>query len=406
MTADSTAPKGIPCRTAVALAVVQFFFVTCWTVYVVYLPQLAASAGIPRDKVIWILMLDQAIFAVMDFVMGQAADRVRRSLRRIGLVLASITLVSCIAFALVPHVTGAGPFVALVVLLIWTCTSSALRSPPWLLLSRYAAQPRMPIFSALNLSGLAVASAAAPYLAIELRNIDPRVPFLLGSVVLAVTTAALVLVERTAEGLGNAPGREARPHPLDRSTGLFAVGCGLLALATQLHLFVNSGPQYLRFVPPDRLEAYLPVFWLGFNVAMFPGAALAERYGPVRVLAFAAVAGGLGTAFAAVASGIEALMAAQVVAGGAWGCVLMAAFTIALRLGHSGREGTLLGLLWAVLSVATFVRMGIVAADLQRAPGAAAASAWAPAALWLAGAAAMLLLLAGRAWQQKARTAH
>jgi MFS family permease len=402
----SSAHNGVSYRTAVSLAVVQLSFVTCWTVYVVYLPQLAASAGIPRDKVIWILMLDQAIFAVMDLVMGQAADRVQRRMGRIGFMLAAVTLVSCLAFAAIPHVAGAGALLSLVVLLVWTVTSSALRSPPWLLLSRYAAQPRLPMLAALNLSGLAIAGAAAPYLAMELRQIDPRIPFLVASVVLAMTTAALVLVERTAAGSeGAVPRREARPHPLDRSTGLFAVGCGLLALATQVHLFVNSGPQYLRFVQPDRLEACLPLFWLGFNLAMFPGAALAERFGPVRVLAIAAVAGGLGTALAAVASALEVLIAAQVVAGGAWGCVLMAAFTVALRLGHSGREGTLLGLLWAVLSVATLLRMGIVATDLQRFLGATAAGGWAPAALWLGGGATFFLLFAGRGWQQKARTA-
>src|ERR1043166_571067 len=135
----------VPHAAAIYLAVVQFFFVTTWTVYVIYLPQLAAAVGVRKDLVIWILMFDQLVFAIMDFALGQAADKVRRTMGRIGPAILAITVVSCIAFLLLPHTAGmsghgllATQIAAAVLLLLWTATSSALRAPPWVLLSKYA----------------------------------------------------------------------------------------------------------------------------------------------------------------------------------------------------------------------------------------------------------------------------
>ena len=58
------------------LAALQFFFALTWTVYVVYLPKLAGAAGIAPKAIILILLLDQAIFTVCDFLTGIAADKV------------------------------------------------------------------------------------------------------------------------------------------------------------------------------------------------------------------------------------------------------------------------------------------------------------------------------------------
>ena len=58
------------------LGVVQFFFAASWIVYVLYLPQLAAQAGIGKAAVAWILMADQLVFVFADYASGVAADRV------------------------------------------------------------------------------------------------------------------------------------------------------------------------------------------------------------------------------------------------------------------------------------------------------------------------------------------
>jgi MFS family permease len=88
-------------RLATTIAVVQFFFATTWTLYVIYLPQLAAQAGIGKQWIPWILVADQVVFAVTDVLVGFWIDRVRQGYARFGGWILGVTLVSAGAF-LVP----------------------------------------------------------------------------------------------------------------------------------------------------------------------------------------------------------------------------------------------------------------------------------------------------------------
>ena len=57
-------------RIGAYLALLQLFFTLTWTVYVIFLPSLAAKVGIRPQAVILILMLGQVIFAVRDWVVA------------------------------------------------------------------------------------------------------------------------------------------------------------------------------------------------------------------------------------------------------------------------------------------------------------------------------------------------
>src|SRR5580765_8104672 len=135
-------------RLAAYVAVVQFLFGTTWTLYVIYLPQLAQSAGVGREWVPWILVADQLVFAAMDVVTGFWVDRVRAALGRFGGWILSGCVLSGIAFVALPYI-GASASVLLLAIAVWAVTSSALRSPPWVLLSRYSATPSIPWLSTL-----------------------------------------------------------------------------------------------------------------------------------------------------------------------------------------------------------------------------------------------------------------
>src|SRR6266446_2048391 len=93
---------------AVYLGIVQFFFATTWTLYVIYLPQLAQQASIGRQWVPWILVADQVIFAVTDVVTGFWIDRVRRALARFGGWILGFTVLSCLAFLVLPFSSSSG----------------------------------------------------------------------------------------------------------------------------------------------------------------------------------------------------------------------------------------------------------------------------------------------------------
>ncbi|HXC37491.1 MAG TPA: MFS transporter [Burkholderiales bacterium] len=378
-------------------AALQFVFALCWTVYVIYLPALAARAGIPASAVIWILMLDQAIFALMDVGMGVAADRLAAAYARLARIVLAVTLASCAAFLLLPFASAAGwgaaPFVLLIVL--WSATSSALRAPPLVLIGRYAALPGQPWLASLYLFGLGVAGAVAPFLTVRLRALDPAVPFAAASLSLAAVTLGLAWAARNLARHASAP-VEARAHGQGaRAAGgggradvaVFLIGALLAAFGFQLHSALNSAPAYLRFAKPADLEQLLPLFWVGFNLAIFPASGLARRTGSVTVLAAASTVGALALWLAARSPSLPALMAAQVAAGAAWSAVLMSAIAAALALGHTGREGMVNGGFFGLLAVATFARMGMVAAQLHQSAAVSpllptlAVLAWAGAAL-------------------------
>jgi dihydroxy-acid dehydratase len=66
--------------------------------------------GIDKAAVAWILMADQLVFVFADYASGVAADRVARTVGRIGGWLLAGTLVSCAAFLALPFVApGASP---------------------------------------------------------------------------------------------------------------------------------------------------------------------------------------------------------------------------------------------------------------------------------------------------------
>lgn len=386
----STSVAAVPAGVAVYMAVVQFLFVTTWTVYVIYLPKLLVSAGLPASLTPVILIVDQLVFMVMDIYVGVAADRAQKTLGRVGPLVMGMTLVSCVAFLLMPyakHLGVAAPVVALSLMLVWTATSSALRAPPWVLLSRYAATPSVPRLNTLLLCGLAAGGAIAPYLGVALKNVDPRLPFALSSLTLLAATAGIVYVERRLQLRPIAP-PSATPEPADVAgkSWPFLLGLLLLAVGFQIHFSINSAGQYLKFAKAENLEWLMPVFWLGFGVAMMPGSALCKHFGTLQVMAVSALLGALGAYAAASAGSLDQLIAAHALAGGAWGSMLMCGFTAAMAAGRTGREGLSLGLLFAMLAAATLSRIATVLSGAPKQPDYAGLFAWAPALCWLAGA--------------------
>ncbi|HEV7601885.1 MAG TPA: MFS transporter [Bradyrhizobium sp.] len=391
---------GVSTSTGVYLAILQLVFTLGWTVYVIYLPRLAAQVGIAPTAVILILMLDQAIFTITDTAMGIFADKIAPIVGRLGVFVASLTALSCAAFVALPFIAETGPnsqaiFIALIV--IWSITSSALRAPPLTLLGKYGARPQIPLLSALAMLGYGVAGAVSPYLGVTLRNQDPRLPFVISSVVLLITALALSKVER---GLAQRQPMEAKQNvpakPLRAVPVAFIAAMVILALGYQLHFSINSAPFFLRFAKPGDLEWLLPVFWIGFNIAMFPASVVTKRRGGLIVMGAAGLLGAVGVVGAEMAGSLDMLIAAQFLAGAAWGCMLMSAVSAALAIGETGAEGKVVGLVFSALALATFARMAAVAGGLQKLPDYAPLLHWAPVACWSVAGAGLLVLAAGR----------
>ena len=384
-------------RTGVYLAVLQLVFTLGWTVYAIYLPKLAAQVGIAPTAVILILMMDQAIFTITDTAMGIAADKISPVLGRLGVFVASLTAVSCAAFLALPFVASAGPgaqAIFLGLIAIWAITSSALRAPPLTLLGKHRAKPAIPFLSALAMLGYGLAGAVSPYLGVVLRDQDPRWPFVISSVVLFVTALALSKVERHVRHEVEAEPAPAKP--LGTVPVAFIAAMVLLALGYQLNFAINSGPFFLRFAKPADLQWLLPVFWIGFNIAMFPASIVVKHRGGLIVMGVAGLLGALAVLGAEIAGNLHFLIAAQFLAGAAWGCMLMSAVSAALAIGETGAEGKVTGLVFSALALATFARMAAVAGGLQKLPEYAPLLHWAPVACWAVAGAGLLVLAAAR----------
>jgi MFS family permease len=387
-------------RTGVYLAILQLVFTLGWTTYVIYLPRLCADVGIAPSAVILILMLDQAIFTVTDTAMGIAADRIVPFVGRLGVAVGVVTAISCAAFVALPFVAGTGPaaqgwFIGLI--LIWVVTSSALRAPPLTLLGKYAARPSIPFLSALTMLGYGLAGAVSPYLGVVLRNHDPRLPFAISGAVLLLTTLALSKVERD---LAQAPAVAKKTAAAAKSLGpvpmFFIASMVILSLGYQFHFSINSTPFFLRFARPDELQWLMPVFWIGFNIAMFPASVVVKHRGGLIVIGAAGLLGALAVLGAEMAGSLDILIAAQFIAGAAWGCMLMAAVSAALAIGETGAEGKVVGLVFSALALSTFARMAAVAGGLQKLPEYAPMLQWAPVACWSVAGAGLLVIAASR----------
>src|SRR2546430_595792 len=304
-------------RAGVYLAVLQLVFTLGWTTYVIYLTKLAAQVGIAPAAVIFILMLDQAIFTITDTAMGIVADKIAPFVGRLGVFVGTLTALSCAAFVALPFVAGTGPgaqpwFIGSIV--IWSITSSALRAPPLTLLGKHRAKPSVPFLSALAMLGYGVAGAVSPYLGVV-----------------------------------------------------------------------------------------LPVFWIGFNIAMFPASVITKRRGGLIVMGAAGLLGALAVLGAELAGDLNTLIAAQFIAGAAWGCMLMSAISAALAIGDSGAEGKVVGLVFSALALATFARVAAVAGGLQKLPEYAPLLHWAPVAGWSGAGGGLLVIAASRLQQSVAR---
>jgi hypothetical protein len=356
-------------RTGIVLAVLQLAFALTWVVYVAYLPALAAQVGLPASVVPWLLLADQAIFVVCDWTAGVFADRLEASLARLGLVLALVTMVSCAAFLAVPFVAPIGSAPLLVALVVvWSATSSMLRAPALELAGRHASRPQRTWLAGLYLLGFGAGGAVAPGLAKTLATTDPRIPFVATSVIVAVMTGVLAALPRAAAAV-----TASTPPPRDPATRIalapFAVAVLLLAIGFQIHGSINSVPMYLRHATRDQLTVLLPVFWLGFNVAMLVVMVPVRRVGGPVIVIGGAVIGAAALLVARLADSLALLVAAQAVAGVAWAGILGGAFAATTALAR--KPGGATGLVFSMLAGAAVLRIALVSTVLPGSPAAA-----------------------------------
>ena len=356
------------------LTLVQLFFTLGWTVYVIFLPGLLKRAGIDASWLLWILILDQLLFATADVACGFWLDRSKQLLRRAGNWLTALVIASCALFILLPTIAGHAPsWLLLTVLFLWVIFSSVLRVPPLVLLTKAvapdASSARLATPIAAYLFGIGVAGALAPYLTVVLKNHEPLLPFVMASAALAAATIALrpQLAMQTDVAIATV----SRPPSAVSRRGAFPllIAVALFAFGMQLHTAVNSAKLFAAAAPGMALEWLMPLFWAGFSVAMFPASVwLAKRSehsgdaraASIRAMWMAGIAGGMALVACAFSPSLSLLIVLQIIAGAAWAFVFLAAISAAADIGRTGREGSWIGTMLALFALAAAGRIALV----------------------------------------------
>ena len=254
-----TVPTALPRSLTLYLAAVQCLAAVSWIAYVVYLPQLAASAGVPASVVGWILVADQAVFALADLALGKGADRALRVMRTLGPWLVAITVVSGVAFVAMPMIAGTGtPAFFLALIFLWALASSVLRAPALALVAKRTPKLALPWLATLVVIGTALAAAGAPYLALMAKEVDPRWPFLVATGALVAAVVGLALAERRGALAAADDGADAEERPVEappspKTTAAFFAAAALLAIGLQIHTNINTTPLYKQFAPAAAL---------------------------------------------------------------------------------------------------------------------------------------------------------
>ncbi len=395
------------------LALVQLFFTLSWTVYVIYLPGLFKRAGIDANILPWVLIADQLIFAAMDFGIGIYLDRAKQLLEKFGNWLMAAVVLACLLFISLPFMADHAPKGVLILgVLLWVVCSSVLRVPPLFFMAKMVNANQddgkpLTIGMAAYFFGIGVAGAVAPFLTIALKNIDPALPFALASAALLLATVALRPMFKpqpveTAE----------KPLVLVRSIDFkvalpMLIAVALFAFGVQMHVAFNSAKYFTAVQPGASLEWLMPLFWVGFSVAMFPASQwlkrrvdahdlMAQISNATQAMWCAGLLGAVALVACVVAPTLTLLIALQVLAGAAWAVVMLAVFSAVSAMGKASapsETGLWLGAALALMALATAGRIGLVLM-LSSNPNLAAFKQMLPSATalsWLVAAACALL---------------
>lgn len=387
---DRAAPRAV----ALHFTALQFAFALGWTVYVVYLPELLARAGVAKSWTPWVLATDQLIFALADLGFGVMMDRARQAMRRVGPWLVALTALSSAAMLALPALSHFGPGLFLAVTFVWVASAAALRAPIFALLGRYATTSEVPALAGVGLVGMGLAAAMAPYLGLQLKGIDPQWPFLLAGGVTFLCSTGLVWAEKRLALGAPAAAEPGTPLPW-ASPGALLVTLGFFfaVFGVQIQIAFNASAQITRVLDASALPWLLPVFWGGFALGFIPAGRLGESLGAARAGGLAVCLGVGALALGQITDSALGLVVAHALAGMGWAIFMSNGIGLATACGRAGAEGRFTGLFFALLALGTLARIVLGIAGLPKAMP--AVLPWLAAAGW-ALAAACLLLFAAR----------
>ncbi|MDZ8065537.1 MAG: MFS transporter [Nostoc sp. DedQUE08] len=182
------------------LAAVQGAITLSWLIYNIYLPQLLTQFSFPASLAVGLVLVENALGAVLEPVMGGLSDQARRWVGTrfpfisVGMIIASALFIAipCVV-SLIPPTTVIRSLLP-IVLVAWALAMTIFRSPAMCLLGMYSKPAQLPLTASfVTLTG-GVIGAFKPISYKFILSLGPVYTFAIGSFVMLGAAAVFRLV--------------------------------------------------------------------------------------------------------------------------------------------------------------------------------------------------------------------
>ncbi|MBW4614662.1 MAG: MFS transporter [Desmonostoc vinosum HA7617-LM4] len=182
------------------LAAVQGAITLTWLIYGLYLPRLLTQFGFPASLAVGILIIDNALSAVMEPLMGGLSDQAKRWMGSrfpfisVGVILSATLFIAIPCIVVFVQPTDIMRSLLPLTLIAWALTMTVFRSPVISLLAQSAIPTELPLaVSFVTLAG-GIIAAFRPIANKFIFGLGPVLTFAIGSFVLLAAAAILRFV--------------------------------------------------------------------------------------------------------------------------------------------------------------------------------------------------------------------
>ncbi|WP_375479724.1 MFS transporter [uncultured Nostoc sp.] len=264
------------------LAAVQGAITLSWLIYNIYLPQLLTQFGFSASLAVGLVLVENALGAVLEPVMGGLSDQARRWVGTrfpfisVGMILASALFIAipCVVSLIPPTIVMRS--LLPIVLVAWALAMTIFRSPVMCLLGMYSTPAQLPLaVSFVTLTG-GVIGAFRPISYKFILSLGPVYTFATGSFVMLGAAAVLRLVN-PPEAPVNRHQAETVKLPLQKLALILGTGFGV---AWGIRFLMDVLGKVLKAqLNTDNIDVLMVWIGLAIAIASIPAGIFAVKIG-------------------------------------------------------------------------------------------------------------------------------
>ncbi|MEH1803832.1 MFS transporter [Nostoc sp.] len=264
------------------LAAVQGAITLSWLIYNIYLPQLLTQFGFPASLAVGLVLVENALAAVLEPLMGGLSDQARRWVGTrfpfisVGMILASALFIAipCVV-SLIPPTTVIRSLLP-IVLVAWALAMTIFRSPVMCLLGMYSKPAQLPLTASfITLTG-GVIGAFKPISYKFILSLGPVYTFAIGSFVMLGAAAVFRLVN-PSEAPVDRHQAETVKLPLEKLALILGTGFGV---AWGIRFLMDVLGKVLKTqLNTDNIDMQLVWIGIAIAIASIPAGIFAVKIG-------------------------------------------------------------------------------------------------------------------------------